>query len=293
MSWGNSEASFHIRIAEAPEMWFSHAVNARTLYLAGLLALVVAQPTLRAIEALSREEIAMLASDLRKPETEMAALQSLVTCADLFLYEYGSMSLSFGNLEEDELRRSAARAVHAHRSVESVERALLESDRAVRFWAVHAFETIEGRREPWKGLLPRLQKMASEDTDAGIRSEAIEKLYSYPESAALLAQWRQSTHETDAGVLMRLLQFGYGSPQMRSQWYARAVKFLSDENEETRLLWLTHIWSNVWNPSTAQMWLIESDPGLLEALRRVEETGTSKEQELARKAVQALGDRAK
>ena len=239
-----------------------------------------------ASDIMSEEELKRTILQLSEPTTEMAALRKLIKFAGFFLYN-GHLGLVTGDEAADELRRAATRAVHAHRNVDNVRRALSSDDPVMRFWGVMSFETIYGKCEPWKPLLPRLEEIAaSRDEDAGVRSEAIRRLQSYEEAAWFLTNLQESPKEMDPWLLMVLLRFD--RPELRAQWYARAVKFLSEKDEALRMLWLQVIGGNVWNPSTAPMWKIEADPALVESLRQIARTGSKKEKELASEAVKAL-----
>lgn len=240
-------------------------------------------------DILSEEELKIAVQQLDNPATEMAALQKLIKSAGFFLYELGSVRIKTDDRAADERRRAAARAARAHENVQSVGRALSSNEREVRFWGVMGFEFIYGRCEPWKPLLPRLEQIAaSRDEDANIRREAIRKLQSYEEAAPFLSKLQESPDETDPSILMTLLNFGSSDPEVRARWYARAVKFLSGNDEALRMLWLQDIWGNVWNPSTAPMWQIDADPALIESLRQIEGTGSKEEKELASRAIMAL-----
>jgi|GEM_PF-5183852 len=48
---------------------------------------------------------------------------------------------------------------------------------------------------------------------------------------------------------------------------------------------------NAWNPRTAEMWRIESDPRLIAKLKEIEIFGSPNEQELATKTMNALSKR--
>jgi hypothetical protein len=235
----------------------------------------------------SDEELKSIVLQLGDPTTEMAALRRLIKFSGPFLYE-GSVHFVTDDQAADELRRAAARAVGSHGNLDSVRRALDDDDREVRFWGVMSFGFTHGETKPWEPLLPRLEEIASRDADAGIRAQAIEKLWYHEAAAAFLTSLQNSTNETNPDVLMTLLQFGTQQPERRTRWYARAVQILSGKDEALRLEWLTYIWGNAWNPSTAPMWRIEADPALVESLRQIERIGSQKEQELASKALLAL-----
>ena len=236
----------------------------------------------------SQEELAGVVRQLNDPGLEMTAMGKLLRFAGIFLGE-GSTIFLTDDPKMDDLRRAAARAVGAHRSVDSVHRALYANDAVVRDWGVGAFEFTYGNREPWKYLLPRLEELASRDESASIRRKAIFKLGYYEESSTFLDALRKSPEEKDPSVLMELLQFGSQEPGLRANWYAHATRFLSDNDESVRWRWLLEIASNVGNPITAPMWKIEADPAMVEALRQIEKTGLPKEQELAGQALRSLG----
>ena len=87
---------------------------------------------------------------------------------------------------------------------------------------------------------------------------------------------------------MDLFQFNLQKPELRARWYARAVQILSGKDEALRTLWPKTIWGSAWNPSTAPMWRVEADPGMVDALRQIEKTGSPEDQKLASDALQAL-----
>jgi len=234
----------------------------------------------------SEKDLTNVVLQLNNPTTQMPALRKLIEFSGMFLYnDGGSIRLSTGDQASDELRRQAAQAVHSQNNLDTVRRALSDNDLGVRLWGVMSFEFIFGKRDPWKPLLPRLEEIASHDENSGIRREAIRKLWYYDQAAAFLTSLQKSTNETDPFVLMTLLQFDSQKPESRADWYARAVKYLSGQDEALRSGWLSYIVSNVSNPATAPMWRIEADPGLVASLRQIEKTGPQKDQELAGKAM--------
>ena len=254
-----------------------------------------AEPVKGAADAqniMSEEELKSAVLQLSDPTTETAALRRLIKFSGIFLYN-GHLGLVTGDRAADGLRQVAVRAVHLHRSVESVRRALSSDDRDVRYWGVMHFqcsrwEGTREKREPWKPLLARLEELASHDEDAGIRGTAILTLRDYEEAAVFLMKLQESPDETHPWVLMELMKFNSEIPELRARWYARAVKFLSGKDEALRMLWLQVICGNVSNPSTALMWRIEADPALVESLRQIARTGSKKEKELASESVKAL-----
>ena len=237
---------------------------------------------------MSAEELAGTVRQLGEPATEMAALRRLIKFADMFLYN-GHLGLVANDPADDELRRKATRAVHEHRSVESVGRALASEDRDIRYWAVMGFEFAHERRGPWLTLLPRLQAIAaSRQEDAGMRSKAIEKLQYYEQAAAFLRGLQDAPGETNPWVLMVLLRFNSQTPEWRARWYARAVENLAHKDAEVRKLWLQVIWGNVANPSTAPMWRVQADPKLVESLEQIARAGSDPEKEAAEGALSAF-----
>ena len=168
----------------------------------------------------------------------------------------------------------------------SVRCALDDDDREVRFLGVMSFGFIFGQKKPWEPLLPRLEEIASRDADAGIRAEAIWKLWYHEAAGAFLTSLQTSTNQTSP--VTTLLGFDSQKPEVRGRWYARAVQILSGKDEALRLQWLTYILGNALNPSTAPMWRIEADPALVDSLRQIERMGSQKEPELASKALLAL-----
>jgi hypothetical protein len=237
-------------------------------------------------EIRSDAELRSVALQLGDPAREMAALRRLINFSGFSLYE-GSVVFGTGDQAADALRRAAARAVRSHGNMDSVRRALDDDDRQVRFWGVMSFGFIQGQTDPWKPLLPRLEEIASRDADAGIRREAIRKLYYYEAATAFLTSLQTSTNEADPEVLMMLLRFDSQKPEPRARWYARAVQILSGKDEALRVQWLSFIWFNAY-PGTAPMWRIEADPVLVDSVRQIARTGSQKEQELASKALHAL-----
>ncbi len=241
---------------------------------------------------MSEEELKSAVLQLSDPTTEMAALRRLIKFSDIFLYN-GHLRLVTEDQAADERRQAAARAVHSHRSVESVRRALSSVDRDVRYWGVMHFQCsrwVANReeREPWKPLLPRLEELASQDEDPGIRIAAILMLRDYEEAAVFLTKLQESPDETHPSVLMELLEFNSELPELRARWYAGAVKFLTGKDEALRMLWLQVIWGNVSNPSTAPMWKIDAYPALVESLGQIARTGSKKEKEIASETLKAL-----
>jgi hypothetical protein len=243
-----------------------------------------------AVDIVTSDELSKVVSQLEDPSTERAALRKLIKFSGVFLYE-GSVSYVTGDRNNDELRRSAARAIGSHRTLDSVRRALDDNDTGVRFWGVMSFEFTFGNKGPWEPLLPRLEEIASHDQYANIRSEAISKLEYYDEAAAFLTTLRESTSETDPSVLMTLLRFYDLKPELRAHWYARAVECLSGKDEALRLQWMSYIFFNVWNPSTAPMWRIDADPALVATLRQAELEGSPKDKDLAGKIMEAFARR--
>ena len=261
------------------------------LTLVGLLFMGIsglAEGTVVASTITSEKELQSAVLQLDAPASEMPALRRLIKVAGFTLYE-GSMFYYSGDEAADQLRREATRAVRAHRNVESVRRALDVDDRAIRNWGVMNFEIDCEKRESWKGLLPRLEAIASNDADAGIRREAILRLRFFEEGKAFLKALQEVSKEADPSVLMALLEFDSQAPAARWKWYARAKQFLLDNDETIRSRWLSDIYFSAWNPSTAPMWRVEADPGLIETLCQVERTGSQTEQELASRTLQALG----
>lgn len=242
-------------------------------------------------ESLSREELESAVQQLSDPATEMTALRRLIKFSGHSLYN-SQLVFVTGDAAADKLRNDAARAVHSHRSLASVTRALESADRDVRYWGIVHFQSSrwdDPRKDgPWRPLLPRLQELAAHDKDEGIRGTAIERLQGYKEADVFLTKLQESPDETHPWVLMRLLKFNSEQPELRARWYARAVKFLSAKDDALRLLWLGTICGNVSNPSTAPMWKIEAEPALVEALRQIVRNGSMQEQELARESVTAL-----
>jgi len=221
--------------------------------------------------------------------TQMMALKKLIKFSGMFLYnDGGSIFIATGDPAADELRRAAVRAIRSQANLDTVRHALSDKDPAVRFWGVMSFMTTFGQREPWKPLLPRLEEIAIHDEDASIREQAIEKLWSYEEADAFLTSLQESTTETNPSVLMRLLRFDSENPETRAQWHTHAVKFLSGKDAALRRQWLDYIWMNVWNPSTAPMWRIDTNPTLVKSLQQIQQSGAQKEQELATKILNAL-----
>jgi hypothetical protein len=254
----------------------------------GLLTKVKGSDTTNDI--VSGNDMTNAVRQLGDPTTQMVALKRLIKFSGIFLYnDGGSIYLATGDPAADELRRTAARAIRSQANLDTVRRALSDGDSGVRFWGVMSFGFIFGQREPWKPLLPRLEEIAAHDEVSNIRREAIRKLWYYDEAATFLTGLQESTAETDPDVLMTLLRFDSQKPEIRAQWHAHAVKFLSGKDEALRLQWLEFIWGNVWNPSTAPMWRIDADPALVESLKQIQRTGSKKETDLATKILNSIG----
>lgn len=228
-----------------------------------------------------KEEVARL----QDPDTQISALEHLIKFSGIFLYETSVVWISDDRIM-DNLRRSARKALHNRSDPEIVEMALNHEDREVRFWGVMNFETIHGRMDSWKPFLPLLKKIALEDGDSNIRAEAIRRLKSY--DMDFIRDLRSKTTEGSPWVLMNLLGFGSGKPELRAKFYERSVQHLSHEDAAVRNEWLVYLQMNAWNPSTAEMWRIESDPGLIAKLKEIEAFGSPNERELATKTINTL-----
>jgi hypothetical protein len=237
-------------------------------------------------EIQSANELTQVISQLDDPATKMPALKKLVRFASNNLYET-SMIHASNDPAQDELRRTAGRAVRAHKDMETIGAALQDEDRSLRLWGVMGFEILYGKRAAWLPLLPRLMDVAAKDADAGIRFEAIRKLQYYDEARENLARLWGAKQEKNFNVVMMLSGFGSGS---REKFYARAVELLSDPDEAVRSHWLIYTYLNASNSATAPMWRIEPNPDLIKKLEDIQMNGLPKEQELAAKALNALRD---
>ena len=225
---------------------------------------------------------------LHDPEKEISALERLIKFSGIFLYET-SMVYVTDDHKMDNLRRKARKALRDRRDPDIVGIALKHEDRDVRFWGVMSFEIIHGQRDPWKRLVPQLKAVAVKDTDSNIRSEAIRRLRYY--DTDFIHDLRTRTTESSPWVLMNLFSFDSGKPELRMEFYHQAVIYLSHDDPNVRKRWLTYLHMNAWNPSTAEMWRIESDPRLIAELKEIEASGSPKERELATKTINALSER--
>ena len=235
----------------------------------------------------SEMDLSNVIARLNKPDTACDARRSLIKFSGLNLYE-GSWFLCTKDSKMDNLRREAAKALRSHRNIETVQQALDDEDRDVRFWGVMVFETACGRTASWEPLVPRLMKLAGEDSDAGIRGEAFRRLRSYERGRTFIHALQESTKESEPFVLMMLFEFDSLQPDARAKYYTRAIEFLSGTNETLRSHWLCYVYSNVSNPSTAPMWRIEAAPGLISKLKEIRRTGLPTDAETAGKALDAL-----
>ena len=264
----------------------ARAIGCLTVFLVLGLPISAAAPE-PGTDIASDEELNLVVRQLQDPATEMAALSRLIAFSNRSMH-MGSMFLTSGDTATDQRCKKARRAIWETRTPERIRRALDSGDRTVRFWAAHLFDGNRKECGPWETFAPRLREMAQNDPDAGIRAAAIAALLYDEASRGVVESLRTSGKESDPWVLMRLFQFDDTRGEGRSQWYAQAVKFLSSADEATRLLWLQVISGNTCNPSTADMWRVQADPSLLEALRKVEKAGSNQEKECARNSIKAL-----
>ena len=229
----------------------------------------------------SKAEVDGLIAQLDDDGTRLEAMAELIDYAYLFLYESGSVRWIVDQ-ETDDRRRRAADAVHAQANLETIGLALESDDHDLRYWGVMRFETSRGKTRPWEPLVDRLIDLADNDPSAGLRSEAIRKLRSYEKGRDFLKSQLEAPTESDPSVLMRLFAFNMDHPTSRfkggrSRYYQAAVHFLS--LPDTRQSWLSYIRGNVCNRATAEMWLIEEDPGLVSAIEKIAESKSPTERE--------------
>ncbi len=217
-------------------------------------------------------------------KTKVDGMRMLVLLGGQHLFFSSSMVLVTDDRVADEVGRQAKQLLYKHKDPESVRALLVDPNPRVKLWAVMACGASRGEEGPWLPLIPLLLEMAAHDSSASIRSHAVERLSRFGQQDALEKLVEQ---EHNPWVLKQLIGFS-GSESRRLRWYQRAIRELASDDANNRQQWLSYIYGNVWNPSTASMWRIEPNPELISALEIIASSDFPIEADLAKKTVTLL-----